>query len=190
MVGLSSNYVLSIVTLAELLDRYGVEEREFVEALSRQLQAQPTPGASRLTVTESTMLGEHGQVPNHQRVPGTPRQRSNRQRRAWPEVRDSVSVDAVAALLHIDGSRVRHRVRDGALYGFKVRARLRLPVWQFHDGAPLPALRAVLTALPDDLHPLEAAGFLTTPMEELAVADVPRSPRDWLAGGGGRRSSR
>ena len=41
-----------------------------------------------------------------------------------------------------------------------------------------------LAALPADLHPLEFAGFMTAPDPDLAVADEPLSPRDWLIGGG------
>lgn len=53
--------------------------------------------------------------------------------------------------------------RARAPYGFKLGASLRLPLWQFNNDEPIPGLRAVLAALPADLHPLEVAGVMTTP---------------------------
>lgn len=89
-----------------------------------------------------------------------------------------------ATLLKLDPSRVRHRVRDRALYAFKIGGALRLQVWQFHGRNPIPGLRTLLAALPTDLHPLEVAGFTTTPDGDLTVDDEPISPREWLVSGG------
>jgi|SRR5690625_2621919 len=54
------------------------------------------------------------------------------------------------------------------------------PAWQFTDAGPLPELRAVLAAMPEDYHPLDVASVMTSPHESLGD----RSPADWLAGGG------
>lgn len=173
------------MTLTDLLGRFGLGEQDFVDALSRQLRARPAPDASRLTDAESTLIEQHGglagEPSQHQATKAALLSASDS---LAAEIRGSLPVEAVALLLDIDASRVRHRVRDGALYGFKIGASRRLPAWQFEDDAPIPGLRAVLAALPEDLHPLEVAGFMTTLIEDLAVADVPRSPRDWLSGGG------
>jgi len=100
------------------------------------------------------------------------------------QTRTSISVPQAAELLHVDASRIRHRLRDRALYGFKIGSSLRLPLWQFDNGAPIPGLRAVLATLPAELHPLEVAGFMTTPDPELTITDQPTSPRDWLSHAG------
>jgi hypothetical protein len=174
------------MTLVELLAPFGVGEEEFVEELSRDLRAAPDASASRLTEAEESILREHGGMT-------MPEGDENSVRRAVlrasssnlaDEARESVTVEQAARALAVDGSRVRHRVRDRALYGFKIGGGLRLPVWQFHRHEPIPGLRAVLAALPTDMHPLEVAGLMTTPDPELAVSDEPVSPRDWLIGGG------
>jgi hypothetical protein len=174
------------MTLAEVLAPYGIGEDEFVEELSRDLLAAPNSSASRLTESEATILRKHGGITEpvgddqavHKAV-----LRSASSSLAV-QARESMSVEQAATLLLVDGSRVRHRVRDRALYGFKIGGGLRLPSWQFHRNDSIPGLRAVLAALPADLHPLEVAGFMTTPDPDLSVADEPLSPRDWLIGGG------
>lgn len=100
------------------------------------------------------------------------------------QIRNSNSVEETATLLQIDPSRVRRRLRDHALYGFKLGAATRIPRWQFtSQGTPLPRLRAVLEALPNDLHPLEVAGFMTTADPDLTVGNEQVSPREWLEAG-------
>jgi hypothetical protein len=173
------------MTIAELLARYGVDEDEFAADLSRSLQAAPDAAASRLTDVEESILREHGGIQRigNERAVGKAALRSASSNLA-DQTRESLSVEQAATLLLVDGSRVRHRVRDRALYAFKIGAGLRLPTWQFEGHEAIPGLRAVLAALPADLHPLEIAGFMTTPDAALAVADKPTSPRDWLVGGG------
>lgn len=174
------------MTLVEVLAPFGVGEEEFVEELSRDLQAAPDASASRLTEAEESVLREHGGIT-------VPAGDESAVRRAVlrasssnlaDEARESLTVEQAAKLLLVDGSRVRHRLRDRALYGFKIGGGLRLPTWQFHRHEAIPGLRAVLAVLPAGMHPLEVAGLLTTPDPDLAVADEPVSPRDWLIGGG------
>jgi hypothetical protein len=173
------------VTIAEVLAPFGVDEDEFAEQLSRELRAAPDTSASRLTEAEAGILREHGGV---EPIGDEYAVRKAVLRSASSNLaeltRESLSVGQAAALLLVDGSRVRHRVRDRALYAFKIGAGLRLPSWQFARHASIPGLRAVLAALPADLHPLEVAGFMTTAEADLAVGEQPTSPRDWLIGGG------
>jgi hypothetical protein len=172
--------------LAELLAPFGVGEEEFIEELSRDLQAAPDPSASRLTVSEESVLHDHGGIT----VPAGDESAVHRavlrasSSNLAAEARQSLTVEQAAKLLRVDGSRVRHRVRDRTLYGFKIGGGLRLPIWQFNRRDAIPGLRAILAALPADMHPLEVAGLMTTPDPDLAVADEPLSPRDWLLGGG------
>ncbi|MGI8762020.1 MAG: DNA-binding protein [Jatrophihabitantaceae bacterium] len=173
------------MTLIEVLAPFGVGEDEFVDALSRDLRAAPDSSASRLTDAEQSLLQEHGGI--------TPIGDDGSVRKATlqlsssnlaEQTRESLSVEQAATLLVVDGSRVRHRVRDRALYAFKIGVGLRLPNWQFHRHDSIPGLRAILAALPADLHPLEVAGFMTTADANLTVDDEPISPREWLLGGG------
>jgi hypothetical protein len=173
------------MTIAEVLAPFGVAEDEFVAALSRDLSATPDAAASQLSSVEERILHEHGGIGEpleDEQVRATMLRSASSNLAAL--TRDSLSVEQAAKLLVVDASRVRHRVRDRALYAFKIGAALRLPMWQFDDREPIPGLRAVLAALPADLHPLEVAGLMTTPDPDLAVADEPLSPREWLVGGG------
>lgn len=174
------------MTLIEVLAPYGVGEDEFVEELTRDLRAAPEASASGLTESEASILREHGGITEpvgDDRAVQRAVLRSASSSLAV-QARESLSVEQASKLLLVDGSRVRHRVRDRALYGFKIGGGLRLPSWQFHRHDAIPGLRAVLSVLPNDLHPLEVAGFMTIPDPDLSVADEPLSPRDWLIGGG------
>jgi hypothetical protein len=174
------------VTIAEVLAPFGVAEDEFVEALSRELKAVPDVAAAQLTEAEDKVLREHGGIDPalaDDRSVSRAVLNSSRSNLA-AQARESLSVEQAATLLGVDGSRVRHRVRDRALFAFKVGGGLRLPLWQFQGHDAIPGLRAVLAALPADLHPLEVAGLMTTADPDLAVADVALSPCDWLIGGG------
>lgn len=175
------------MTIAEVLAPFDVDEDDFADELARDLRAGPDAAASGLTAQEEVILAEHGGIVASLHADGRAVGRAMLRvssSNLAEQTRTSMSVSQAAQLLHVDASRVRHRLRDRALYGFKIGAGLRLPMWQFHNGQPIPGLRAVLAALPADLHPLEVAGLMTTADFDLTVADEPTSPRDWLTHGG------
>jgi hypothetical protein len=175
------------VTIAEMLAAFDVAEDDFADELARDLRAAPDVAASGLTDHEEAILAEHGGISASTRRDA--RSAARAMLRAFSsnlaeQTRTSISIPQAAELLHVDASRVRHRLRDRALYGFKIGSGVRLPLWQFDGDAPVPGLRAVLATLPAELHPLEVGGFMTTPDPDLTIADEPTSPRDWLTHGG------
>lgn len=172
--------------IAEVLAPFDVAEDDFADELARNLRATPDAAASGLSEEQAVLLAEHsGIVASAREAESTARETLRASSANLAEQsRASMSVAQAARLLHVDTSRVRHRLRDRALYGFKIGAGLRLPLWQFVDDEPIPGLRAVLAALPADLHPLEITGVMTTPDPDLVVADEPTSPRAWLIHGG------
>lgn len=176
------------MTIAEVLAPYQLSEDDYVAELASDLRATPEASVSQLSSEQESILAEHGGMrPSAARGPGSVPRASLRALSAnlAELTRTSLSVAQAAERLNVDASRVRHRLRDRALYGFRVGATIRLPLWQFGDEhRPIPGLRAVLAALPPDLHPLEIAGFATAADADLTIADQPVSPRDWLAGGG------
>ncbi len=97
-------------------------------------------------------------------------------------IKASLSVEAAAAELGVNTSRVRQRLAERSLYGFQAGGRWRLPGFQFDQGRLIPDLRRVLAALDPELHPLEVEHFFVTPDSELEAAgiDGPLAPRDWL----------
>lgn len=174
------------MSIGDVLAQFGIDEDEFASELARELRAAPSPDASGLTEGQESILREHGGITasvRGRREVGQAAVLSSSSNLA-ASTRESLSVEQAARLLRVDASRVRHRLRDRALYGFRIGAGLRLSVWQFDQHEPIPGLRAVLAALPHDLHPLEVAGFMTSADPDLTVADQPLSPRDWLIGGG------
>lgn len=175
------------MTIADVLSPFGVSEDDFALELARDLQATPDPTASQLTEQEEAVFAEHGGIVGSARLGATSVARATLcafSSNLAEQTRASISVAQAAERLDVDASRVRHRLRDRALYGFKLGSSVRLPLWQFGDDAPIPSLRSVLAALPSDLHPLEVVGFMTTPDPDLTVSDEPMSPRDWLIHGG------
>jgi hypothetical protein len=176
-----------VVTIAEVLTPFEVSEEDFARELAHDLGATPDAAASGLTDEEQALLVQHGGIAGSTIRDAKSLGRTVLRAAASnlaKQTRTSISVPQAAELLHVDASRVRHRLGDRALYGFKIGSSIRLPLWQFEGGAPIPGLRSVLAALPSDLHPLEVAGFMTTADADLAIAEEPTSPRDWLIHGG------
>jgi len=94
----------------------------------------------------------------------------------------ALTVAGAAERIGVDASRIRHRIADSQLVGWKDHGGWRLPVWQFTDDDVLPGLGTVLAAVPDDQPALVVAAFMTTP--QLDLGDPPVTPRDWLLAGG------
>lgn len=97
-------------------------------------------------------------------------------------VASSYSVTDVASCLGVDSSRVRQRLADRTLFGFKVRRQWRLPRWQFLNGEEVPALGEVLSTLALD-DPISVSGFFVTPTLELTIDGEPMAPIEWLLAG-------
>lgn len=94
----------------------------------------------------------------------------------------ALTVAGAADRIGVDASRIRHRLAEAQLAGWKDRGGWRLPVWQFTDDDVLPGLTTVLAAIPADQPTLVVAAFMTTP--QAALGDPPVTPRDWLLAGG------
>jgi hypothetical protein len=98
----------------------------------------------------------------------------------------SLTTAEAAALLKVDVSRVRQRLREGSLLGVDYDGERRLPRFQFERGLVLPGLREVLAALPGGLNPLDVAEWILSPNPDLESDRdaTPLSPREWLLNGG------
>ncbi|KZB86674.1 hypothetical protein [Amycolatopsis regifaucium] len=95
----------------------------------------------------------------------------------------ALSVLEAAKALGVDDSRIRHRLKEGRLTGWKDQG-WRLPAWQFTGSGVLPGLEVVLRAVPEDQPALVVATFMSTPQTELVINDHPATPRQWLLSGG------
>ncbi|MEC3974124.1 DNA-binding protein [Amycolatopsis sp. H20-H5] len=95
----------------------------------------------------------------------------------------AMTVTEAAKALGVDDSRIRHRLKEGRLTGWK-DAGWRLPSWQFAGSGVLPGLEVVLRALPEDQPALVVAAFMSTPQTDLVINEHPATPRQWLLSGG------
>ena len=95
----------------------------------------------------------------------------------------ALSVLEAAKALGVDDSRIRHRLKEGRLTGWKDQG-WRLPAWQFTGSGVLPGLEVVLRAVPEDQPALVIAAFMSTPQTDLVINDLPATPRQWLLSGG------
>ena len=163
-----------------------VESDEFLalveDAASRLAPADPDP-ADYFDAGQRAVLADVG-LDLSPRAPG---ERDSRARAvaAQAVLRDTaLTVLAAAERVGVDSSRIRHRLADGRLAGWKDRGGWRLPAWQFTNTGVLPGLPAVLAAVPADQPPLVVAAFMTTPQPDLPIAGEPTTPRDWLLASG------
>ncbi|MFD8495858.1 MULTISPECIES: DNA-binding protein [unclassified Amycolatopsis] len=95
----------------------------------------------------------------------------------------ALTVLEAARALGVDDSRIRHRLKEGRLTGWKDQG-WRLPSWQFTGSGVLPGLEVVLAALPEDQPALVVAAFMSTPQSDLVINSQPATPRQWLLSGG------
>ncbi|EHR51723.1 hypothetical protein SacmaDRAFT_3507 [Saccharomonospora marina XMU15] len=96
----------------------------------------------------------------------------------------ALTVQDAAARLGVDDSRIRHRLKERRLTGWKDQGGWRLPAWQFTGSGVLPGLDVVLRAVPDDQPALVVAAFMSTPQTELVINGKQATPRQWLLAGG------
>ncbi|WP_007025356.1 MerR family transcriptional regulator [Saccharomonospora iraqiensis] len=96
----------------------------------------------------------------------------------------ALTVADAAVKLGVDDSRVRHRLKEHRLTGWKSQGGWRLPAWQFTADGVLPGLDTVLRAVPGDQPALVVAAFMSTPQSDLVINGRQATPRQWLLAGG------
>lgn len=100
-------------------------------------------------------------------------------------LKTSLTAREAAERLGVDVSRIRQRLAERSLYGFRHDGKWHIPIWQFVDHGLLPNLGAVVARLDADLHPVAVTRWFLTPDPDLVTntVDRPLSPRDWLLAG-------
>lgn len=97
----------------------------------------------------------------------------------------ALTVADAADLLGVDDSRIRHKLAQRRLTGWKDHSGgWRLPRWQFTPTSVLPGLEVLLRVLPSDQPALVVAAFMCTPQSDLVINGKPATPRQWLLAGG------
>ncbi|MBB5919635.1 hypothetical protein FHR81_000664 [Actinoalloteichus hoggarensis] len=164
----------------------GVSPREFLtfveDAVRKLAPPRPDP-AAHLSVGEREALAEVGLDLSHRgETEIDHRARAVAQQAVLHD--SALTVPQAAAALGIDTSRVRHRIAEGRLAGWKDQRGWRLPAWQFTTHGVLPGLDVVLASVPADQPALVVAAFMSTVQEDLQVGPANAAPRDWLLAGG------
>lgn len=149
--------------------------RRIFDAVTERFAHLPAPGASPLTEREKALLRRGGVPARSPRL--DPIQESAA--RFAGLLAGSLSVQAAAKVLGVNGSRVRQRLIARTLFGVKLDGEWLVPDFQFHAGREVPGLSRVLPLLPADSGPLAVRNWLTLPCADLEGL----SPIDWLLGG-------
>jgi hypothetical protein len=175
---------------ADALHRIGIEQspEEFEAAIQHVIEQMPvaewrTTSSEELTVAEMDALTRGGfDLERREYGANDPYLRGKAAYAAL--VAGALSVSDVAAMLHVDESRVRQRLAKRTLYGVKLDGVWRLPTFQFHAGRLIPGLEQVVPALDPALNPVTVAQWFTLPDVDLAIGGELTSPHDWLLRGG------
>lgn len=179
---------MTTIALENFLAKAGlnVSPTEFlalVEDAARRLSP-PSPNPARyFSPGERTALTDVG-------LDLSPRHEDERDYRARTIAAHAVLADTAltvveaATLLGVDDSRIRHRLKEHRLTGWKAQGGWRLPAWQFTTSGVLPGLDVVLRSVPRDQPALVVAQFMSTPQSDLVINGRPATPRQWLLAGG------
>lgn len=103
----------------------------------------------------------------------------------------ALTTSEAAERLGVDPSRIRQRLtaQPPGLYGIRLDAEWRIPVFQFEGNRVLPGWAQLLAQLSPDVHPVAFHRWLTLPHSDLLYVEEddgqakPVSPRDWLRAG-------
>jgi hypothetical protein len=168
-------------------------EHPFVQEVSRSLldsiAAIVPPGGvvqepqSGLTSAEAAVWAEG--MRGVDRAPARAAQAIARTASAWTMLlQRSLTVADAAKRLHVQESRIRQRLNEGTLYGFKQDGEWRIPDVQFEGDGPIHGIDRIVPHIDRSVHPLAVVTWLTTPTNDLLYNGSALSPRDWLLIGG------
>lgn len=89
---------------------------------------------------------------------------------------ESLSAKEAARLMDRSLSSVSRGASEGRLVAFRLNGGVRYPRWQFHDGAPLPGLARIVTAVPPSWRPRKLLAVMNAAAEPLDGL----TPVQWL----------
>ncbi len=157
--------------------------RSFLDLLERTVPpGRPTEAGSDLSAAEAAVLAD-GSVGLTVSAETTARALGRTAIRWANLLMNSVGAAEAARMIGVQESRVRQRLANRTLYGFKHEDTWRVPRFQFYDNRLVPGVAAVFPHLSDTITPVAVETWFTIPTMELVLEDQPMSPRDWLVAG-------
>lgn len=175
--------------LQHVLDNLDVTLPDFLFALEHALATNPpTSGTSFAELTESQVarIEELGIVRPPSSTP-SPRLRT-RQRQA-AALAGGIRVAEAAAILDVDESRIRQRIKNRTLYAIRIGRSYTIPKFQFvtdADDTPLqliPNVGMVIHAIPETLPLISIVNWFRTPNDALTIDGAATTPAGWLLAG-------
>lgn len=172
-------------SFGDLLESFSLTREDVVEVVRAALEEAdferhaPITAHERSILTHDSGLGEEGMRVlrfRRGRGPGAFAVETGTRERTHM-VRESVSMEEAAELLGRSVSALSRAASQERLVVFRLDGRVRYPLWQFHDGKPLPGLAQLVPALPDGWRPRKVLAVMTAPSESLDGL----SPVQWLA---------
>ena len=97
-------------------------------------------------------------------------------------LKTSLTTATVATRLGVDQSRIRQRLAERSIYGFRQESQWLIPAFQFVQDRLLPGIGEVVSRLDPELHPITVMRWFLMPQPDLYVEAIEQalSPRDWL----------
>ncbi len=158
--------------------------RSFLDLLERTVPpGRPTEVGSDLSAAEAAVLAD-GSVGLTVSAETTARALGRTAARWASLLLNSVTTAEAAGMIGVQESRVRQRLANRTLYGFKHEDAWRVPRFQFYDDRLVPGVATVFPRLADTITPVAVETWFTIPTMELVLDGQPMSPRDWLIAGG------
>lgn len=172
-----------MTVLADLVADYGLTIEEFADRLRRELAAADQGDVRALSDADRSVLATIGisavDLDGSSDTDPVPAAAD-----ILRDAQQTVTTAGMATALGRSESRIRGAIADGSLYGVRIGRAWQLPVWQIHDGRPLPHLRKVIAAIPNGVSPAVLGRVMATPTDELVLDAAAVTPRTWLLAGG------
>lgn len=173
-----------MTTALDVLAAHGITttDAEFADLVRAAIDELPADGVAGLPEDEARLYDEAGMSIDENAYR---RQVAARSARYATMIAAALPVADAAERLGLSRARVQQLISAGEVWAVHdTRNRWVLPQLQFDGDRLLPGWSAVAVAFPQQAHPLEVLGLLTTPQPELRVEGAPVTIVDWLRSGG------
>lgn len=159
----------------QVLSRHGLDpdDEDLAKDVETLLIRVPAVSAAPISTDAAAYLAQHGGALARTTVDQfDPVQVRRDQTTAAVSAAVTLHVDTLdrremAGAIGVSPTRVTHLTREAKVLSVRLGRTPSYPRWQVSGGRLLPGLPAVIAAVPAGLHPMDLAGFMRTPQDEL-----------------------